>query len=564
MKVTGAQPVGYMCKSVALILRRYLMINRTQCICPGVNRFRVLFLSLLLMFSSPGWAQPADISGQWYMAPDSEWQYQGQAVLNKQGLQTVSGVALTGGRFLYEGDFILTEPGTHVLDFKNSSTIGYFRHYIFDANQQLVQSLEGGIENHVENPFFLRHGRELILPPGRYHLISELSSPFYLAQPEPYVNDLADYRQAIKSGNALVLIGFGVFISLGIYYAALSLTRRRTAEAMYALFILGNIFYNGTALLVFAELFDLHWFYLISVPILFSNFAYIAFVMALLGIERNNHPNLYRTGLAIFGLLGIFLILAAIQPGWSLEYARYGVGLFLLYGLTAGIVRARQGSVSARLYLIAIAVFFVLGSLSITQSQLQGMHAIFVEHVGLLAVAVEVILLALVLSYQFARLQREKEFIQKRLVQTRHMAKTDALTGLPNRYALDKELESLPKQGSLTFIDLDRLKYYNDQYGHARGDDLLCRFAKQMSQTLGDKATIYRVGGDEFAITCKIGDTALLEQVLSEAVTSIQSDFEFAGASAGTAHLYEAEDISGLKHLADMRMYKNKQNKRMK
>lgn len=539
------------------------MINRTQHLCPGLRSLRVVVLLLVVLASPLTLAQPQDISGSWYTAQDSEWQYQGQAVLDKHGLQSVSGVELTGGDFYYEGDFVLTGEVINVLDFKNSSTIGHFRHYIFDANQQLILSLEGGIESHVDNPFFLRHGRELNLPAGRYHLISELSSPFYLAQPEPYVNDLADYRQAIKSGNALVLVGFGVFIGLGIYYAALSLTRRRTAEAMYALFILSNIFYNGTALLVFAELFDLHWFYLISVPILFSNIAYIAFVMALLGIDKKTHPRLHLTGMALYGVLGGFIILAAIQPGWSLEYARFGVGLFLLYGLIAGTIRAVQGSGSARLYLIAIAVFFILGSLSITQSQLQGMHAIFVEHVGLLAVVVEVILLALVLSYQFARLQREKEQIQKRLKQSWHMAKTDALTGLSNRYALDKELDHLPKEGSLTFIDLDRLKYYNDQYGHARGDELLCHFARKMTEAIGDKATIYRVGGDEFAITCRKGNVSYLEQLLRDVVTSIQSDFEFAGASAGSAHLHEVEDVSSLKHLADMRMYENKQSKRM-
>ena len=530
----------------------------------GVSNLWLVLLPLFVVLSPVIQAQPQDVSGRWYMLQDADWQYQGQAVLDKTALQETIGVALTGGRFWYEGDIVLTGSATHVIDFKNTTTIGYFRHYIFDAQGQLLTTLDGGIQSRSDNPFFLRHGRELNLPAGRYHLISELSSPFYLAQPEPYIDTLTHYRQAIKPGNALVLIGFGVFIALGIYYAAMSLTRRRMTDAMYALFILGNTFYNGTALLVFAELFDLRWFYLISVPILFSNIAYIVFVMTLLGIKRNNHPRLYHAGVAIIVVLGIFIVIAAMQPGWSLEYARYGVGLFLLYGLSAGIVRARQGSRTASLYLIAIAVFFVLGSLSITQSQMEGMHAVFVEHVGLLAVVVEVILLALVLSYQFARLQREKEFIQKRLVQTKHLAKTDALTGLPNRYALDAALNKLSVQSSLSFIDLDRLKYYNDQYGHARGDELLCRFAEDMSQALGESAIIYRVGGDEFAITCMDGYVERLERILSEVVSKIQSDFEFAGASIGSARINEAEDISSLKHLADMRMYQNKQQKRVK
>ena len=199
-------------------------------------------------------------------------------------------------------------------------------------------SSEGGIQSKADNPFFLRHGRELELPAGRYRLISELSSPFYLAQPQPYVNTIGEYRRSIKGGNALVLLGLGIFVGLGIYYAALSFSRKRLAEGMYTVFILGNTLYNGIALLVLPQLFGIHWFFLSSTPILFSNAAYIVFVMALLGIQRQQHPRLYGAGIAMLGVLGVFIIFAFLYPNWSMEFARYGVGLFLSYGLTAGIV----------------------------------------------------------------------------------------------------------------------------------------------------------------------------------------------------------------------------------
>lgn len=519
----------------------------------------------LLTFALSCQAAPHDFSGQWYRAAGGISLPQQALVADTPGLTPVSKVALTGGHFVFTAEFDLSQAGRYILDFKNTSIVGRFHHRVYDAAGELVASADGGIQGQEPNQVFLRHARELELPAGHYRLVTELESPFYLAEPEPYLDTLEDYRQAIKPANALVLCGLGIFIGLGIYYAALAAVRKRTAEGMYALFILGNVLFNGSALLVFSELFGLQWIYLVSVPILFSNAAYILFVMALLEIRKDSHPRLYRGGVALLSVLGLFILLAALKPNWSLELARYGVGLFLSYGLTAGILRARQGSISARLYLVAIAVFFILGAIAITQAKLSGIYTVYIEHVGLIAVAVEVILLALVLSYQFAQLHQEKEIALERLELSNRIAHTDALTGLANRYALDVELDKLPQHASLTFLDLDGLKYYNDLFGHARGDDLLRSFAHHLVEHLDGKARLYRIGGDEFAITCHEGDLGWLESVLTDAIRSMHTTgFEFAGASAGSAHLHEAGNKSELKHLADTRMYQNKRKRKQR
>ena len=521
-----------------------------------------LLLALLLPFASP--AAPRDLSGQWYQAPAVDWVYRGTDRLAGAGLARTTGVALTGGTFAFEADFVLNEPGRHVLDFKNTSIIGHFRHSVFDEKDRLVASLEGGIRSRAENPFMLRHGREIQLPAGRYRLVSELSSPFFLAQPEPYLDSLASYRQAIRPGNALTLVGLGVFLGLGLYYAALALARRRVAEGMYALFIFGNIAFFSGALLVLPEFFGVHGIYFACVPILLSNCAYIVFVMALLEIRRDSRPILYRVGIATLVVLGIFVLLAVVRPNWALELARYGVGLFLAYGLTAGVVRVRQGHVSARLYLVAIAAFFALGAAAISQTRLDGVYTMYIEHVGLFAVASEAILLALVLSYQFAQLHREKELAQERLAHSDRMAYTDALTELSNRLALDIELDRLPPEGSLTFIDLDHLKYYNDRFGHERGDALLRGFSQHLAALVGNKARLYRVGGDEFAMTCASGDPEWIQRVLADTVANVRAaGFEFAGASAGSAHRHECASTAELKHIADLRMYECKRERKL-
>ncbi|GGC79028.1 hypothetical protein GCM10011396_27810 [Undibacterium terreum] len=515
-----------------------------------------MFLTAILPFLA--FAAPVDMSGSWYQAK-ANWKYQGQSQLADSGLSKAEQLNATGGRFWFQADFKIAEAKTYVLDFKSSSTIGKFQHYVYDAQGHLLAHLEGGIQSKVANPFFLRHGRELLLPPGDYRLVTELDSPFFLAQPHPYLDTLDDYRASIKAGNALVLVCLGVFLGLGFYYAALAMVRKRTAERMYAIFILGNLLYNGTALLVYPDLFDMHWFYMISVPVLFSNCAYIVFVMALLEIKPGAQPRLYRAGILLLALFMGFIVLAGFFPNWSLELDRYGVGLFITYGLVAGISRARQGNASARLYLVAIATFFTLALTSISLNHMDA-HTLYVEHIGLLAVAVEVFLLALVLSYQFALLNKERQIAIDDAKRSILIAHTDALTGLPNRFNLEIEIVQLPAEGSLTIIDLDGLKHYNDTYGHLRGDELLCSFSHHLKKRLGNRAILHRMGGDEFAITCRSGDTAYIEEMLEGTMELLRKDnFGIAGASFGSALVKEDPSKANLKQMADARMYLQKQ-----
>ena len=526
----------------------------------GVHRVPAAswLLCVLCIVPVASMASPLRLDGSWYQAP-ADWACDGQHIPDNAELTPVEGVSRTGGRFVFEAELSIDQPGTQVLDFKNSSVIGAFRHCIFDRDGRQVGAAEGGIENAAYNPFLLRHGREFDLPPGHYRLVTEVSAPFFLARPQPYIDSLSHYRQAIKPGNALVFLCLGVLLGLAIYYSALALIRRNVVDGMYALFILGNLLYNGTALLVYPDLFGMHWFYLISMPILFSNCAYVLFVITLLDIRRDGNPRLYRLGMWLLGLLGIFVLLALLKPHWSLELDRYGVGLFLLFGLASGIVRARQGETTARLYLVAIVTFFLLGFASIALGGLPGVYTFYMEHMGLAAVTVEALLLALVVAQQFAQMHRERESALTQARRNRKLAQTDALTGLPNRYALELDLAQLPAAGSLTFIDLDGLKHYNDRHGHERGDELLCSFSRNLKSRLPESACLHRLGGDEFAITCKVGDIPRTEATINDAMKALHAEgFESAGVSFGSVRVAENPAKDRLMRMADDRMYESK------
>lgn len=89
----------------------------------------------------------------------------------------------------------------------------------------------------------------------------------------------------------------------------------------------------------------------------------------------------------------------------------------------------------------------------------------------------------------------------------RHLAFHDPLTGLTNRRLLMDRLEraivfSVRSKHlfALLFLDLDRFKPINDDFGHLAGDFLLQKMADRLREELRETDTIARVGGDEFVV----------------------------------------------------------------
>ncbi|HEY7885260.1 MAG TPA: diguanylate cyclase, partial [Cellvibrionaceae bacterium] len=314
----------------------------------------------------------------------------------------------TGGTFEYQIQLSLQQPQALVIDFQNSSVIGYFKHRVLDSNNRVVALVEGGQTHPGPGDYFLRHGKKLNLAAGDYRIISQLESPFYLAVPTPYVYTQAHYHQQVHYSQTIVLVGMGIFLALAFYYLVMGLWRRALTDLLYAAFIIGNLLYNGSALLVFRDLFNWHWFYLISTPIIFSNILYIAFVMVLLGITKTRSPRLFYSGLTAMGALMCLWPLAWIAPNWSLEFARYGVGVFAVFGLVAGISQSLARNRVAYFYLIANAAFIVPALFAITLQNLPMGELLLIEHLGMIAVLIEVLLLAQVMSYQIGLAYKER------------------------------------------------------------------------------------------------------------------------------------------------------------
>lgn len=108
----------------------------------------------------------------------------------------------------------------------------------------------------------------------------------------------------------------------------------------------------------------------------------------------------------------------------------------------------------------------------------------------------------------------------------REVSLTDPLTGALNRKGLAIKAPSVrdvsDRAGnatSVTLIDLDRFKAYNDQHGHAAGDVLLAGLVSSWQLVLRPSDLIARVGGDEFVLVlpnCSLGEAESLLDRLQE------------------------------------------------
>jgi diguanylate cyclase (GGDEF)-like protein len=89
----------------------------------------------------------------------------------------------------------------------------------------------------------------------------------------------------------------------------------------------------------------------------------------------------------------------------------------------------------------------------------------------------------------------------KMVSEDREHARTDELTGLPNRRRFIAELELLRRRtGTLLLLDLDGFKAVNDNYGHEVGDQLLKQITLRFNRVLPNGVLIARLGGDEFGV----------------------------------------------------------------
>jgi diguanylate cyclase (GGDEF)-like protein len=147
-------------------------------------------------------------------------------------------------------------------------------------------------------------------------------------------------------------------------------------------------------------------------------------------------------------------------------------------------------------------------------------------------------------------------------------AQLDALTGLPNRRALDEALRRQDSAGldfTVALIDLDGMKAVNDEEGHDRGDTLLQVFAQALRAQFRSSDGVYRLGGDEFAILLRdppdgLSPDEILERVDQAVVATRAASFAHIGASTGVTRSGGRTALDAVAE-ADRLMYEHKRRK---
>ncbi|GEM_PF-2004311 len=155
-----------------------------------------------------------------------------------------------------------------------------------------------------------------------------------------------------------------------------------------------------------------------------------------------------------------------------------------------------------------------------------------------------------------------------------HLASTDPLTGVPNRRMLELDLVRYGRLAtryknnlSLIMLDLDNFKVINDTYGHQIGDEVLKEIARLIQRNIRDTDTLYRYGGEEFAILCPQTDKEGAYE-LSERIRNAIKNHRFwvfgdryiyVTVSLGVANFPEDTEKTGeLLAIADISLYKAK------
>ena len=187
-------------------------------------------------------------------------------------------------------------------------------------------------------------------------------------------------------------------------------------------------------------------------------------------------------------------------------------------------------------------------------------------HINFTTVGALVFIMCLLLHYFYHCIEYINESTVK--VQLEGLAYTDALTDLSNRSKCEQVLAELSGEYTIISLDLDYLKYTNDNYGHDQGDKLLNGFSEILRSSFTDASLLGRMGGDEFIVVLPYVDDERTQRDIdcfndlmdhrNSTETRLRFSASWGYASSKDKELKPGSDAQLVYLLADQRMYSMK------
>jgi diguanylate cyclase (GGDEF)-like protein len=179
------------------------------------------------------------------------------------------------------------------------------------------------------------------------------------------------------------------------------------------------------------------------------------------------------------------------------------------------------------------------------------------------AIVIGSIALFLLVVTRMAQLVRQ---VERQARQLSELARSDALTGLPNRRVWSDELPAAMARAArddspltVAMLDLDHFKRFNDELGHQAGDRLLKGAASAWTGELRTADVLARYGGEEFIVLLPSAGATLAAEVLERLRLATPAGQTFSAGLAVWDGLESADELIGR---ADRALYAAKANGR--
>jgi len=137
-------------------------------------------------------------------------------------------------------------------------------------------------------------------------------------------------------------------------------------------------------------------------------------------------------------------------------------------------------------------------------------------------------ILMLLIPGTVERLLKSQKKIYEESMKHYELARNDKLTGLANRIRIDEYLPiEIARAGrnktkiALFYLDLDKFKPVNDNYGHETGDQVLAEVGRRLRTIIREYDMAARVGGDEFILILNNADTAEIRAAVRKRIVDV-------------------------------------------